>query len=241
MWTVSTLALGCGRDRDRPTTTATCGRRSWDRARDGAGVRPGRGRAARGGPPGGRLPQRGLPPLRRPGGAARRDRWAGMTRCSPRSVEPLGAHPAAPRRRAPDAGSWRSGRAYVDFALPEPGLFGVAFTGHPDEPEGKDPDGPYALLGQALDEMVATGRPGPAVARGGDRLLVDGPRVLDAQPRGPAARPVGCRTRRHTDRTAPWHRPRSRRRRRLANARSHLTRQLSTTLARPLFSGVGAG
>jgi len=45
------------------------------------------------------------------------------------------------------------GKAYVQYALAEPGLFAVGFTGvHRD-----DLVGPYLLLGQALDECVEAG------------------------------------------------------------------------------------
>ncbi len=50
------------------------------------------------------------------------------------------------------------GRAYVHFALREPGLFGVAFAAHVPEDAGENPEAdPYALLGRALDEMVEAG------------------------------------------------------------------------------------
>jgi AcrR family transcriptional regulator len=54
------------------------------------------------------------------------------------------------------------GRAYVEFALAEPGLFAAAFNG-PVADEGEDPDadptvgGAYVLLGQALDGLVEAG------------------------------------------------------------------------------------
>jgi AcrR family transcriptional regulator len=48
------------------------------------------------------------------------------------------------------------GRAYVEFALAEPGLFAVAFATRHKGGEMPEP-GPYALLGQALDELVAVG------------------------------------------------------------------------------------
>jgi AcrR family transcriptional regulator len=59
-----------------------------------------------------------------------------------------------------------TGRAYVHFALAEPGLFEVAFAAHSGPPEGKvslvvleeDPSAdPYALLGLALDDLVEAG------------------------------------------------------------------------------------
>ena len=50
------------------------------------------------------------------------------------------------------------GRAYVHFALREPGLFGVVFAVHtPPGPDEGPEANPYALLGQALDEMVEAG------------------------------------------------------------------------------------
>ncbi len=50
-----------------------------------------------------------------------------------------------------------SGRAYIGFALDEPGLFEVAF--HPCDPERfiTDDPSPYALLGAALDDVAAAG------------------------------------------------------------------------------------
>jgi AcrR family transcriptional regulator len=56
------------------------------------------------------------------------------------------------------------GRAYVEFALAEPGLFRTAFTSHvdggEDEPEGDG--GPYAVLNGILDELVEVGYLDPA-------------------------------------------------------------------------------
>lgn len=65
------------------------------------------------------------------------------------------------------------GKAYVDFALREPGLFAVAFsTALPERTDGSDPEpadtGPYALLNQCLDEMVAAGELSPAGREGAD-------------------------------------------------------------------------
>lgn len=82
-----------------------------------------------------------------------------------------------------------TGRAYVAFAISEPGLFAVAFTA----PEGvavhRDPTtltGPYAFLNSVLDELVAVGaltrerRQGAdaacwAMVHGFAALHVDGP------------------------------------------------------------------
>jgi len=93
-----------------------------------------------------------------------------------------------------------TGRAYVDFALAEPGLFTVAFT----SPEGpsvhEDPEtltGPYAVLNAVLDELVECGavtaerRQGADVAcwamvHGFAELHVHGPlRDVPAEMRGP--------------------------------------------------------
>jgi AcrR family transcriptional regulator len=54
------------------------------------------------------------------------------------------------------------GTAYVEFALAEPGLFGVAFAapiaGHPAQVEPVVAEGgPYELLGECLDGLVAAG------------------------------------------------------------------------------------
>jgi AcrR family transcriptional regulator len=57
-----------------------------------------------------------------------------------------------------------TGRAYVDFAIREPGLFAVAFTSgsqadsHPPTRGGQEPPaGPYAVLNRVLDDLVAVG------------------------------------------------------------------------------------
>ncbi|MCW2760091.1 MAG: TetR/AcrR family transcriptional regulator [Marmoricola sp.] len=64
-----------------------------------------------------------------------------------------------------------TGRAYVHFALAEPGLFEVAFAAHGSPPDDKASPGmadgtedeqplerdPYALLGLVLDELVEAG------------------------------------------------------------------------------------
>lgn len=52
------------------------------------------------------------------------------------------------------------GRAYVEFALAEPGLFGIAFSaaaaGQPEQVE-EVVAGPYQMLSEALDGMVEAG------------------------------------------------------------------------------------
>jgi AcrR family transcriptional regulator len=64
-----------------------------------------------------------------------------------------------------------TGRAYVAFAVAEPGLFAVAFT----SPEGvavhRDPatsTGPYAFLNSILDELVEVGALAPERRLGAD-------------------------------------------------------------------------
>jgi AcrR family transcriptional regulator len=93
-----------------------------------------------------------------------------------------------------------TGRAYVDFAIREPGLFAVAFT----SPEGpaahadvETLTGPYAVLNGVLDELVACGALTPAHREGADvacwaivhgfaSLVVNGPlREIPDEMRGP--------------------------------------------------------
>lgn len=82
------------------------------------------------------------------------------------------------------------GRAYVEFALTEPGLFRVAFTA---DPEGAVAgamltEGPYLLLCQVLDEMVEVGFLAPQARVGADVTcwsLVHGFSVLNLD--GPLA------------------------------------------------------
>ena len=64
-----------------------------------------------------------------------------------------------------------TGRAYVDFALREPGLFTVAFTtvGPPGKPAPPEHSvGPYAVLNAVLDEMVTAGSVTPERRIGAD-------------------------------------------------------------------------
>ena len=80
-----------------------------------------------------------------------------------------------------------TGRAYVEFALSEPGLFTVAFCPiETDDPSTMGDAGPYLLLGQVLDELVEAGALSPAGREGADVacwaavhglsvLLLDGP------------------------------------------------------------------
>ncbi|MEO5852101.1 MAG: TetR/AcrR family transcriptional regulator [Nocardioides sp.] len=61
------------------------------------------------------------------------------------------------------------GRAYVEFALAEPGLFEVAFGGdHPPDEAGPEQAGPYHLLGRALDGLVEVGAITPGRRAGAD-------------------------------------------------------------------------
>jgi AcrR family transcriptional regulator len=63
-----------------------------------------------------------------------------------------------------------TGRAYVDFALREPGLFAVAFTvpEAPRPPDVGDMTGPYAVLNAVLDELVESGAMPPERREGAD-------------------------------------------------------------------------
>jgi AcrR family transcriptional regulator len=51
------------------------------------------------------------------------------------------------------------GKAYVNFAVREPGLFATAFSSPGERPT--DRPGPYEMLGAALDEMVDRGTLAP--------------------------------------------------------------------------------
>ncbi|MGA8245892.1 MAG: TetR/AcrR family transcriptional regulator [Nocardioides sp.] len=82
-----------------------------------------------------------------------------------------------------------TGRAYVAFALREPGLFAVAFTAPEGPAVHADPTtltGPYAVLNSVLDELVDCGAVTPerrlgadvacwAMVHGFAVLCVDGP------------------------------------------------------------------
>jgi AcrR family transcriptional regulator len=61
-----------------------------------------------------------------------------------------------------------TGRAYVEFALSEPGLFHVAFCPIEDAEPNPDEAAPYQLLGQVLDELVETGSLSPEARLGAD-------------------------------------------------------------------------
>ncbi|MCW2795877.1 TetR/AcrR family transcriptional regulator [Nocardioides sp.] len=91
------------------------------------------------------------------------------------------------------------GRAYVEFALAEPGLFTAAFSCFSENAAGREPgSGPYEMLNAALDELVAVGylaaarRPGAevtcwAAVHGFSLLHLEGPmRVVDPADRDAA-------------------------------------------------------
>jgi AcrR family transcriptional regulator len=74
-----------------------------------------------------------------------------------------------------------TGRAYVNFALAEPGLFAVAFASVDVQPDSSDlsvatqvdeqvSPHPYGLLGQALDELDAVGGMAPDRREGAEVL-----------------------------------------------------------------------
>lgn len=66
----------------------------------------------------------------------------------------------------------QTGRAYVDFALREPGLFTVAFSaaGPPEQHVGGagEMTGPYGVLNAVLDELVESGVLSPERREGAD-------------------------------------------------------------------------
>jgi AcrR family transcriptional regulator len=79
-----------------------------------------------------------------------------------------------------------TGRAYVEFALAEPGLFNVAFCPAGSAEHAREEAAPYILLGQVLDELVEVGALSPDGRLGADVvcwsavhgfsvLLLDGP------------------------------------------------------------------
>jgi AcrR family transcriptional regulator len=88
---------------------------------------------------------------------------------------------------------YATGRAYVEFALSEPGWFRTAFAVprgvslfDPGEGVGSGGLGPYQLLGEALDGLVESGAVGPdrrpgaeyaawSAVHGLSTLLLDGP------------------------------------------------------------------
>jgi AcrR family transcriptional regulator len=60
-------------------------------------------------------------------------------------------------RRAAKARFRATGRAYIEFALDEPGLFEVAFRACPPDLYVPDDPSPYAVLSEALDALEAAG------------------------------------------------------------------------------------
>ena len=62
------------------------------------------------------------------------------------------------------------GRAYVNFALAEPGLFGVAFSCELPDDQLEVAASPYLLLGEALDGLVAAGVMEPGARPGAETV-----------------------------------------------------------------------
>jgi AcrR family transcriptional regulator len=78
-----------------------------------------------------------------------------------REIDATDAEDHADDRARASARLRATGRAYVDFAIREPGLFDVAFSAIPDE-DGLDAYAdPYDLLTQVLDEGVTAGAVSP--------------------------------------------------------------------------------
>lgn len=71
----------------------------------------------------------------------------------------------AARRRLAEVG-----RAYVHFALDEPGLFEVAFAAKKVPADGGEATGPYGVLQSALDDLVEVGVLTRARRRGADTV-----------------------------------------------------------------------
>jgi AcrR family transcriptional regulator len=73
-----------------------------------------------------------------------------------RMVDAIGALPAV--TAAPAVARFRAtGRAYIAFALDEPGLFEVAFRACPPDLYVPDDPSPYAVLSEALDALETAG------------------------------------------------------------------------------------
>ena len=85
-----------------------------------------------------------------------------------REIDATDAEEHADARARASARLRATGRAYVDFAIREPGLFDVAFSAIPDE-DGLDADAdPYDLLTQVLDEGVRAGAVSPDLRPGAE-------------------------------------------------------------------------
>ena len=91
-----------------------------------------------------------------------------LRRLAQAMLERIDALPAmAPPRRAA-AALGEVGRAYVDFAIAEPGLFHTAFA--PRTRPALDGPGPHKVLTDVLDECVRTGVIAPAKREWADRF-----------------------------------------------------------------------
>jgi AcrR family transcriptional regulator len=113
-----------------------------------------------------------------------------MTRLSVLMTERMNLVVARSAARRARARLEAIGRAYIDFALTEPGWFRTAFTAARPQTTGTDSveavPSPYEVLGAALDDLVRVGtlprrrRPGAQYAawsavHGLSSLLLDGP------------------------------------------------------------------
>ncbi|MGZ4448374.1 MAG: TetR/AcrR family transcriptional regulator [Nocardioides sp.] len=92
--------------------------------------------------------------------------FAGLSSAMARRVE--GVTGETPQERA-RAALRAIGRAYVEYALAEPGLFACAFASKDLTGEMVDAD-PYTQLGRALDELVAVGEMDPAHRPGAETV-----------------------------------------------------------------------
>ena len=92
--------------------------------------------------------------------------FAGLSAAMARRVSTVEG--ATPQERA-RAALREIGRAYVEYALAEPGLFTCAFASHELKGEMADAD-PYTQLGQALDRLVEVGAMDPARRPGAETV-----------------------------------------------------------------------
>jgi AcrR family transcriptional regulator len=99
----------------------------------------------------------------------------GMTRLAEAMAAELSTVDVGPPPERAVARLRATGRAYVNFALAQPGLFDVAFAAHTGTPTAPDSDSPaprdpYALLGNALDDLVRAGSLSPDRRVGAEAL-----------------------------------------------------------------------
>jgi AcrR family transcriptional regulator len=121
----------------------------------------------------------------------------GMGRLGDSMLETLAEVPDHGSRAARALARFRAtGRAYIEFALTEPGLFRTAFAPggpHPADETVESDRHPFQILSRCIDDLVATGVLSPdrrdgldegawAAVHGLSTLFIDGPlRAADAE------------------------------------------------------------